>query len=944
MTSLHKSTETVREEAANVLLAQLLRAQGIEARAEIRSVQGTPDVRVELGRRDLVILEGKWQASSGLLEDQLNDRLEDFSEALGIIGVLYPNRLRHEDDLFGHLESASDLQWWLHGSRGEVWPERPVRTGSVADLIDHLRELLREIEGIDQVTAAARVVGYWVEQAAHRLSGHARISRLVADIIAESDQEKDRAAALRIGCLVLFNALAFQERLAEVNEDVQTGPEALDQGLSGLRDAWRYICENIDYIPVFELAVNILDVLNIGRPELQRPVITPLLRAVKETRHLEGHDLSGRLFHTLLTDAKFTGAYYTSVPAATMLARLVFHDWPPHVDWKDHEFPASLNVADLACGTGTLLMAVASEAERRHKSAGGQHAAELHKAMVEQALHGYDVQLTAVHFAATSLAMLNPSIQFDRMNLYVMALGAEGSNMSLGSLDFLGGDEVAVQFALSPESMGVKARQIRETGRVYGGGSQGARQGVTATLPDLDLAIMNPPFTRSVGGNLLFGSLPATDRRKLQNELSRRLKSRQASATAGLGAAFVATAAPKLRPGEGRLALVLPLTVCTGPSWEQTRALIERDFVLDMVIVSHDPTRWNFSDSTDLSEALLIATRRPLNGPTTEHRTTFVNLWLNPDGIVDAHRIAEAAATTTPANIEDTGTALLEVDGRHVGEVLSIPESKLVGRKWSGVQFARADVTRSALRLLDDGDVWVPGESESASIPLCRLDDIGQIGPDRRRLVDGFDRTSSITAYPMVAGHDTEQRKSLLCSPDTYLSPLTTPKGGQRPGYGQHLWGMAGRLLFAERLWLETTRVAAMWSETRVLSNVWWPIRTDDVSIEKSLAVWINSSLGLLTILAQRTSTRGGWVAMKKADLEELPALDPRRLSPSQLQRLSDLFDALSEEEFERLPGMAHCPTRRRLDDGISEILGLPDLARLRDLLASEPVVSNTRL
>ena len=72
---------------------------------------------------------------------------------------------------------------------------------------------------------------------------------------------------------------------------------------------------------------------------------------------------------------------------------------------------------------------------------------------------------------------------------------------------------------------------------------------------------------------------------------------------------------------------------------------------------------------------------------------------------------------------------------------------------------------------------------------------------------------------------------------------------------------------------------------------------------------------------------------MKKADLEELPVLDPRRLSPSQLQRLSDLFDALSEEEFERLPGMAHCPTRRRLDDGISEILGLPDLATLRDLL-----------
>ncbi len=135
-----------------------------------------------------------------------------------------------------------------------------------------------------------------------------------------------------------------------------------------------------------------------------------------------------------------------------------------------------------------------------------------------------------------------------------------------------------------------------------------------------------------------------------------------------------------------------------------------------------------------------------------------------------------------------------------------------------------------------------------------------------------------------------------------------------------------------------------MRSETRVLSNVWWPIRVEDAAIEKALTVWLNSSLGLLTILAQRTSTRGGWVAMKKADLEELPVLDLRRLSPTQLQDLSDLFDGLVEAEFERLPGMASCPSRRSLDEGISEILGLPELDSLRRLLASEPVVSNRRL
>ena len=72
--------------------------------------------------------------------------------------------------------------------------------------------------------------------------------------------------------------------------------------------------------------------------------------------------------------------------------------------------------------------------------------------------------------------------------------------------------------------------------------------------------------------------------------------------------------------------------------------------------------------------------------------------------------------------------------------------------------------------------------------------------------------------------------------------------------------------------------------------------------------------------------------------------MNPRQLSQSQLQTMSDLFDDMAESEFERLPGMATCQSRRALDDGLSRILGLPDLGTLRLLLASEPVVSNRRL
>ena len=938
--------EVIREEAVNTFLAQLLRDQGIAARAERRNRNATPDVRVTLKSGDTVLLECKWEDSIGQLEGELDTRLQQFPDALGVIGVLYPEGLKYLDDTREGLENAGDLEWWVHGSNREPIAEHPSRFSSPSDIADHLRVLPLELEGADRVAAAAAVIEHAVEQSATHLATHARIARRVRDVIAQTDRESDRAKALRIGCLVIFNALAFHLRLTTADDDVPTVEEAWRDGIPGLFRAWRYICDNIDYVPVFDLAARILDILIDAPVSYHAPVLSPLLKAIDDTSRLEGHDLSGRLFHTLLTDAKFTGAYYTSVPAATLLTRLVFHDWPPGVDWSDHEFPASLNVADIACGTGTLLMAVAAEAERRHTEAGGQNAPALHKAMVEQALRGYDVQLSAVHFAATSLAMLNPDIQFDRINLYVMPLGADGDDVSLGSLDFLGETQAAVQFALSPDSMGADGRAVRDSGRVYGGGPNGAQQDELATLPDLDLAIMNPPFTRSVGGNLLFGSLPAAERRRLQDELSRRLKSRQATATAGLGAAFVAAASPKLRPGEGRLALVLPATVCTGPSWQQTRSLIERDFNLDMGIVGDDHQRWNFSDSTDLSEALLIATRRrPASGNDgEEHRTTFVSLWQNPDGVLDAHRAAQAIADTTPANIENTGAALVEVDGRHVGELVSIPESRLTGKKWAGVQFARADLTRAALRLLDDGEVWVPGEPATGKIPLCPLAALGAIGPDRRDVWDGFERTDAITAYPMVENHDTQQRTRLTTAPDKYLAPLVEPRPGRNLKPMEQLWQKAGRLLVSERLWLETTRVIAMRTDTRVLSNVWWPVKIDEVSHEKALAVWFNSSLGLLTLLAQRTSTRGSWVGMKKADLEQLPVLDVRAITPHQLQALSHLFDHIAEDEFQRLPAMADCPTRRRLDDGLSEILHLPNLDGLRRLLSSEPVVANRRL
>ena len=88
-----RSRETIREEGVNVLLNQSLRGNGLSAKAERRRRNAVPDIQVTLKTGDLVLLECKWDDSATALESQLDERLTQFPDALGVVGVLYPERL-----------------------------------------------------------------------------------------------------------------------------------------------------------------------------------------------------------------------------------------------------------------------------------------------------------------------------------------------------------------------------------------------------------------------------------------------------------------------------------------------------------------------------------------------------------------------------------------------------------------------------------------------------------------------------------------------------------------------------------------------------------------------------------------------------------------------------------------------------------------------------------
>ena len=59
---------------------------------------------------------------------------------------------------------------------------------------------------------------------------------------------------------------------------------------------------------------------------------------------------------------------------------------------------------------------------------------------------------------------------------------------------------------------------------------------------------------------------------------------------------------------------------------------------------------------------------------------------------------------------------------------------------------------------------------------------------------------------------------------------------------------------------------------------------------QKALVLWLNSTLGLLLLLAHREETEGAWIDFKKPILAKLPVLDIGPLSNDQLDELSDTY------------------------------------------------------
>jgi hypothetical protein len=935
------STDAHREEVVNVALADALTQLGALSRAETivkaRGGKQYPDVRTEWTGLKYV-LECKFDAPGAAADvsAQVEERLAD---ALGDVGVaiLYPQELRRSPKLGADLVDATLKARFF--AAGRTWPWIDLR--GVRGLLSCLEQAREMLIADDVVTKAADRLDHAIqvfERAVEAQPG--RETRLLAIVSAaeaagsgSAASPKALAAGRAIAGLAVCTAALLQAELSKIDPLVPPPPQSLpEERRRALVRSWQEVLSH-GYASVFRVATDVLEVLADDDALASALTLVDSVAAdVARQKVLGRHDLIGRIYHTLLADQKFLATYFTSVSAATLLCQLALtrEHWP-QIDWaRDPEEGSPITIGDLACGTGTLLVASLaavreSWAAARAKNQEPIDSSLFTRGMIENAIWGYDVLAYALQVCASTLLLSAPGTTVAGTRLHLMPFGGRAGR--LGSLDLLSG----------------------ETQAQLWGAAQAAQVGPDAHadlsdvhVPELDFLAMNPPFTRSVGGSQLLGSLEGASFAKARQRLKELVKRPDVAATltAGLGAPFVELALRCLRTG-GRLALVLPKTVLTGEAWAETRKLLATSCHVEYVISSHEADRWNFSDSTKLSEVLLIARRTLPAEHAAERTTTWVALSRNPRTPIEAlGHVAAIRRLATPPVAGAPVTVREGLDG-DVGEAFSRP-APTSGGAWRHATFSRSVLDAAAEALLDGQPIPLPRLSEPLAIPLSPLGNLGRLGYDRRDITDAFEVVSTTHGYPALWGQDANTVKSMQLKANAELSPRSSPAPGRlRIKDAVAVWGAAGELMIAERCRATTYRCVAGVLDSRALSNTYWSVGLLSGNVEDSriLALWLNSSLGVLSYLGAAEETEGPWVAMKKNKLKTLRVLDPAALSAEQRAGLLKAWTELHAEPLSPISQLRADSTRRRIDAAVAEALGTTEdvLSSLRDLLGSEP-------
>ena len=174
-------------------------------------------------------------------------------------------------------------------------------------------------------------------------------------------------------------------------------------------------------------------------------------RRIVEVANLGLHvNVGAELFPILSEDRKEAAAFYTQPSTAELLSHLTLtRDLLLSGEWGNAELLRSRRLADLACGTGTLLRAGYRRLLSFHEHAGGTVASSrrFHQLAIERGVVGADISPIATHLTASSLAELGAGDPYKTSQIGWINVG--GPQGRTGSLEYFSNDGLADLFGAS---------------------------------------------------------------------------------------------------------------------------------------------------------------------------------------------------------------------------------------------------------------------------------------------------------------------------------------------------------------------------------------------------------------------------------------------------------------------------------------------------------------
>ncbi|WP_298189575.1 hypothetical protein [Novosphingobium sp.] len=899
-----------------------------------------------------------------------------------VVAVRLPSRYRNLNGsaIANALRVEKELEYCLLTGDNPVgyhrWPSTGFVKASVANLASVIVSAKVSSALIDTAATilenGARMVASQIEASA---VSHIGIGVSIADTLKQEAGFQTYAMTATI----LINAFVFQETLAGASHELLTvtslyklGQVAMKPTKGEVIAAWDHIL-SINYWPIFGVARKLVEDIPPALWSQVRDICIGTADQLLSMNLGKNPDLVGTIFQRLISDRKFLATFYTAPSSAALMARLLVSDTPPNgVSWGDVEKVQALRVADFACGTGSLLCAVYSAMQMRLEHA-GINSADMHRSMVEKTLVGCDVLPSATYITASQLSSAHPTVQYGGTNILTLPFGQTASGgIALGALDLL--DTQGVMPTIATHATGVGATSLVETD------TWSAVGGAAVGDASFDIVAMNPPFTRLTGGGgkssevsrplfAAFGTDEATQA-KMGKKAQKLLADTAYHGNAGAAAAFVEIGNRKLKTG-GKLGLILPLSALSGASWAECRRVWRRHYEgLITFSIAADDKHAAFSADTGMAESMIVGTK----ALTPSDRLTSVSLYRRPESTLEGAEIARVVkdliASATVRRIEDgpVGGTDIMMGGEKVGELVSAPTAP---DPWPLSRIRDHSIAQTAYQL-SIGAIWLPGSLEPnlVNAPICRLDQLGEPGPYHLDISGGgtsggaprgpfelraTNKPASVS-FPVMKAHDESRERYLEIDPDAEGVVRGSPEASVRAiidARAKAIWATRTRLHFATDVQFNSNAlIACLTSRPAIGGRAWPSFRMSDPRFEQVIALWFNSTLGILSFWWSANKTQDGRGSVTTSRLGELVSIDPRTFDEMALAEADQFFDTFKGRSLMDVHEASFDEARAELDEFVAKHLlnagtrlqeVTDGLRLLRSKLVIEPSIRGAR-